>query len=201
MFALLFRLNASYEKRVYTTPTYLKIGEAAYLLTAMAGWNPKGLEIELKQGRKALALVAYGLQPPGKWSKIRVGKIQRAHDRMVDGGKDRLVRAAETGMKYMARLHGYDSFADLQAAVGDEDWEPPERAASMVQSLEASVEDFSDYEDSQDSLDGLDPESGDEVFVVVEDEQTDERGNLKTQRLRIQQISDTGEIEIEGRRR
>ena len=39
------------------------------------------------------------------------------------------------------------------------------------------------------------------MFVVVEDEQTDERGNLKTQRLRIQQISDTGEIEIEGRRR
>jgi hypothetical protein len=201
LFALLFRLNASYEKRVYTTPTYLKIGEAAYLLTAMAGWNPKGLEIELKQGRKALALVAYGLQPPGKWSKIRVGKLQRAHDRVLDAGKDRLARAAETGMRYMARLHGFDSFASLQAAVQDDGWEPPERAPSQIHSLEADVEDFSDYEDSQDSLDGLDPSSGDEVFVVVEDDQTDERGNLKTQRLRVQQISDTGEIEIERRRR
>ena len=40
VFAVLFRLNTSYKKRVYTTTTYLKVGEVAYLLTAMAGWNP-----------------------------------------------------------------------------------------------------------------------------------------------------------------
>src|SRR5439155_16398281 len=78
VFAVLFRLNASYVKAAYTTDTYIKIGEVAYLLTAAAGWNPRGLEVELKQGRKALALVAYGLQPSDKWSKIRVGKLARA---------------------------------------------------------------------------------------------------------------------------
>src|SRR5205814_889825 len=46
VFALIFRLNAKYVKSAYTTDTYIKIGEVAYLLTAAAGWNPKGLELE-----------------------------------------------------------------------------------------------------------------------------------------------------------
>jgi len=196
VFSVLFRLNASYKKRPYTTPTYLKIGEVAYLLTAMSGWNPKGLEIELKQAKKPLAFVAYGLQPPGKWSKIRVGKITRARERALRRGREELERAAEQGMAYMAFLHGYESFPELERAVADEDWEPPERT-ELPSDIEASADDFSEFADDSyddDSLDGVDP-NHDDVFVVVEDDQTDERGQLITQRMPKQRsASDTGEI-------
>lgn len=126
VFALLFRLNASYTRRVYTTDTYIKIGEVAYLLTAIAGWNPKGLDQEIKKTRKPLALIAYGLQPPDKWSSLRVKKLARAKERVAD--KHDLVRAVEVGMKLMARFHGYESWQELQAADerGDlEEGKPP----------------------------------------------------------------------------
>ncbi len=114
VFAQLFKLNASYVKSSYTTDTYIKIGEVAYLLTALSGWNPKGLELELKKGRKPLALVAYGLQPPDKWSAIRVRHLQAARDKIEDDAD--LVRAAEVGMRYMAQSHGYNSFEQLRGA-------------------------------------------------------------------------------------
>jgi hypothetical protein len=114
VFALLFRLNASYLKSSYTTDTYIKIGEVAYLLTAAAGWNPKGLELELKKPRKALALIAYGLQPPDKWSTIRVKHLARAREQVGDDAD--LVRAAEIGCRYMAKSHRFETFADLEEA-------------------------------------------------------------------------------------
>ncbi|MEZ0229726.1 MAG: hypothetical protein ACAI25_13955, partial [Planctomycetota bacterium] len=114
VFASLFKLNASYVKSAYTTDTYIKIGEVAYLLTALAGWNPKGLEIELKKGKKSLALIAYGLQPPDKWSAIRVRHLQAARDK-VAGDAD-LERASEIGMRYMARSHRFETFGQLRDA-------------------------------------------------------------------------------------
>lgn len=183
VFTVLFRLNASYKRRPYTTPTYLKIGEVAYLLTALAGWNPKGLELELKQGKKPLAFVAYGLQPPGKWSRVRVGKLHRAHDRALDGSDEALTRAVEQGMRYMALRHGKEDFAALERAAADEDWEPPARPVTPPrEKIEASGEDFSEYEDSRDS-DLAEFEEAADLFVVVEDHQTDEQGRLRTQRM------------------
>ncbi|MBI3726635.1 hypothetical protein HY251_22140, partial [bacterium] len=112
VFALIFRLNESYEKASYTTDTYIGIGEVAYLLTAVSGWNPRGLELELASARKALALVAYGLQPPDKNSAIRAKHLARARER-VRG--DELERACELGMRYMAGSHGCATFEELLA--------------------------------------------------------------------------------------
>lgn len=187
VFSVLFRLNASYKKRAYTSPTYLKIGEVAYLLTAMAGWNPKGLEIELKQAKKSLAFVAYGLQPPGRWSKARVGKLRRAHERVVDRDRAEHVRAVEQGMYYMALLHGFDTFAELEQEAASSQWEAPARpAAPPSEALHGSGDDFSDFPESQESgLAEIEEEAGD-LFVVVEDDQTDEAGRLITQRMKKQ---------------
>lgn len=196
VFALLFRLNASYVRRIYTTPTYLKIGEVAYLLTALSGWNPKGLEVELKQGKKALAFVAYGLQPPSKWSRVRVGKLQRARLRAEDKGQDELVRAAEQGQRYMALLHGYDRFDDLARDAAAEGWEPPaEPPRRQPRAGDVSGEDFSEFEDDRDSdtgdveepVEGDDDgsDTGDEEIVMFADEsETYEDGRLRTQRLK-----------------
>ncbi|RMG09399.1 MAG: hypothetical protein D6731_19575 [Planctomycetota bacterium] len=183
VFAALFALNASYRRRVYTTPTYLKIGEVAYLLTALAGWNPKGLELELKQGRKALAFVAYGLQPPGKWSRLRVRRLRRAYERALDRGDEQIERAIEQGMRYMAALHGFDDFAELEAEAADEEWVPETAEPRALDRAEASAEDFSEYEDSGDSfvVDAMD--EAEELFVVVEDGQASRSGRLKTQRM------------------
>ena len=196
VFTLLFRLNSSYKKRVYTTPTYLKTGEVAYLLTALAGWNPKGLEIELKQGKKPLAYVAYGLQRPGKWSQIRVGKLARARERMNDAGRDELVKAAEQGMHYMAVLHGYRSFEELERAASGADWSPPERFPSKLDvPLAKSEDEFSEYQDDGESGEVEAPTEGsdDELLMVVEDDQTDENGRLLTRRH--DRISDQGELD------
>ena len=193
VFSVLFRLNASYKRRVYTTPTYLKIGEVAYLLTALSGWNPKGLEIELKQGKKPLAFVAYGMQPPGKWSKIRAGKLTRARERALDRSDDEeLHHAGKVGMQYFALLHGYERFEDLEQAVNDPEWTPPERFPTQLPAeLEASGEDFSDYDDEPEEdedfvdEDESDDEDGEEeeVFMLVDEEETYEDGRLKTQRV------------------
>lgn len=196
VFALLFRLNSSYHKRVYTTPTYLKTGEVAYLLTAMAGWNPKGLEIELKQGKKPLAYVAYGLQPPGKWSQIRVGKLSRARERAVEAGRDEVAKAATQGMHYMAVLHGFRSFEELEQASERSDWTPPERFPSKLDvPLAKSEDEFSEYQDEGESGEVEAPPEGsdDELLMVVEDEQTDEQGRLISRRL--DRPSDEGGIE------
>lgn len=190
MFALLFRLNASYAKRAYTTPTYLKVGEVAYLLTAISGWNPKGLEIELKQGKKPLAAVAYGLQPPSKWSRLRVGKLRRALDRAKDLDRDGFARAVEQGMRYMALLHGFDSFDRLEREAEDEAWVPSNRAPKALPVAAASAEEFSEFEPEPESDLGelVDDGSGessedDEVLVVVDDDQLGPDGRLKTQRM------------------
>ncbi len=192
VFAVLFRLNASYVQRPYTTPTYLKIGEVAYLLTALSGWNPKGLEIELKQAKKPLAFVAYGLQPPGKWSKLRVGKLARAKERAQQRDADGLVRAVEAGQRYMALLHGQKTWDDLLAAAAAEDYEPPEAPpATLPAPLHASGEDFSEFEDDRESGIGPTDEAGededvsdeDEPVVVMTEDEADEDGRLKTQRM------------------
>ncbi|MGE0708756.1 MAG: hypothetical protein AB7N76_21360 [Planctomycetota bacterium] len=193
VFSVLFRLNASYKKRIYTTPTYLKIGEVAYLLTALAGWNPKGLEIELKQGRKALAFVAYGLQPPGRWSRIRVGKLRRAYERILDrsDGREEIWRACEQGMRYAAAVHGYESFEELEAVAASADWEPPApESTRLPANIQADQEDFSEYadEDSLEEEEEEDVESSedlsedDDVMVVIEDDDMDEAGRLRSQR-------------------
>jgi hypothetical protein len=190
VFSVLFRLNASYLKRIYTTPTYLKIGEVAYLLTALAGWNPKGLEIELKQSRKALAFVAYGLQPPGRWSKIRVGKIRRAYERLLDRENEEgeLERACEQGMRYMGALHGYASFDAFEAAAASVDWEPPApESTRLPMHIEADEEDFSEFADHESFEDVLEEESDDlseeDVMVVIDDDSFDDEGRLRTQRM------------------
>jgi hypothetical protein len=192
VFSVLFRLNASYKRRIYTTPTYLKIGEVAYLLTALSGWNPKGLQQELKQGRKALAFVAFGLQPPGRHSKGRVGKMRRAYERLLDvsGASDELTRAMEQGMRYMGALHGYNEFDDLEADAAGSEWEPPEpRQAHVPSQIQADDEDFSEFADESmdESGEGGDWDAeasdDDEVLVVVDDDQTNDDGSLKSQRL------------------
>lgn len=191
VFSVLFRLNASYKRRIYTTPTYLKIGEVAYLLTALSGWNPKGLQQELKQGRKALAFVAFGLQPPGRHSKGRVGKMRRAYERLLDvsGASDELTRAMEQGMRYMGALHGYNEFDDLEADAAGSEWEPPEpRQAHVPSQIQADDEDFSEYADESMDESGegdwdADASDDDEVLVVVDDDQTNDDGSLKSQRL------------------
>lgn len=197
VFALLFRLNASYVKRAYTTPTYLKIGEVAYLLTAAAGWNPKGLELELKQGKKPLAAVAYGLQPPGKWSRLRVGKLKRALERARDVERDAFARAVEQGMSYMAVIHGYRSFAELEREAQAEDWTPSERGApKMPAPVVASAEEFSEYEgeDTESDLgelvdDGEGSSEDEDVVVVMTEDEVHQDGRLKTQRMARQQAS------------
>ncbi len=191
VFSVLFRLNASYKRRIYTTPTYLKIGEVAYLLTALSGWNPKGLQQELKQGRKALAFVAYGLQPPGRHSKARIGKIRRAYERLLDvsGASDELTRAMEQGMRYMGALHGYNDFDDFEADAASSDWEPPEPDEAHVPSqIQADDEDFSEFADESMDESGegdwdAEASDDDEVLVVVDDDQTNDDGSLKSQRL------------------
>ncbi|MCO5170125.1 MAG: hypothetical protein M9894_27645 [Planctomycetes bacterium] len=198
VFALLFRLNASYVKRAYTTPTYLKIGEVAYLFTAVAGWNPKGLELELKQGKKPLAAVAYGMQPPGKWSRLRVGKLRRALERARDAERDEFARAVEQGMRYMAVVHGYPDFGALERAAQDEAWEPPSRAPKHLPvPASASAEEFSEYEGEQESDLGELVDDGssedDEPVVLMDDEEVHEDGRLKTQRMR-RQASDVGKV-------
>ncbi len=164
VFALLFRLNASYVKSSYTTDTYIKIGEVAYLLTALAGWNPKGLELELKKHRKPLALIAYGLQPPDKWSAIRAKHLAHAGEKVQDDPA--LVRAAEVGQRYMARSHGFETFAQLRDAA--ESGKLPEHGVSRddphrdleidsappARELETSAEHNS--AGSQDSTQGVD---------------------------------------------
>ena len=197
VYSVLFRLNSSYKRRVYTTPTYLKTGEVAYLLTALAGWNPKGLEIELKQGKKPLAFVAYGLQPPGKWSQIRVGKLQRARDRAGEAGREDIVKAADQGMHYMAVLHGFKSFAELAAAAAKEGWVPPERFASRVDvPLAKSEDEFTEYPEQDEGSNeaGLEG-SDDELLMVVEDDQTDEQGRLLSRRHRRARDDDDEEGE------
>ena len=58
------------------------------------GLRKAGLNISMsmREARKPLAFVAYGLQPPGKWSRIRVGKLRRAYERNLDMGKDEVER-------------------------------------------------------------------------------------------------------------
>jgi hypothetical protein len=142
-FKMLFRLNSSYSKSVYTTNTFIKLGEAAYLLTALSGWNPRGLDMELKS-RKALAFIAYGLQPADKWSAIRTRKFARVMDLHEDDQE--LWRAVKFGAVYMAEIHEYPSFeALLQAAQkGDElaAYDPDEenQAEQIKDELEASAE-------------------------------------------------------------
>ncbi len=195
VFALLFRLNASYVKRAYTTPTYLKIGEVAYLLTAAAGWNPKGLELELKQGKKPLAAVAYGLQPPGKWSRLRVAKLRRALERARDVDRDAFARAVEQGMAYMALIHGFRSFAELERAAQPEDWTPTERASPQLPGpVATSAEEFSEYEGEPESdvgevVDDGDSSEEEDVVVLMNEEEVHQDGRLKTQRMARQQAS------------
>lgn len=195
VFALLFRLNASYVKRAYTTPTYLKIGEVAYLLTAVAGWNPKGLELELKQGKKPLAAVAYGLQPPGKWSRLRAGKLRRALERARDLDREAFARAVEQGMQYMALIHGYRSFQELEREAQAEDWSPPERVpARLPAPIAASAEEFSEYEAEPESdlgelVDDDASSEDEEVVVLLDEEELHDDGRLKTQRMARQQAS------------
>lgn len=112
-FKILFRLNNSYLKRVYTTSTFIKLGEAAYLLTALAGWNAKGLDVELKN-RKPLAFIAYGMQPPNKLSAVRARKFARVMDKYEDDPE--LWRSLEIGARMMAEIHGFESFEALHAA-------------------------------------------------------------------------------------
>ncbi|MEZ6188106.1 MAG: hypothetical protein R3F62_24245 [Planctomycetota bacterium] len=202
VFSVLFRLNASYKKRVYTSPTYLKIGEVAYLLTALSGWNARGLEVELKQLRKPLAFVAYGLQPPGKWSRIRVGKLARAKERAERKSRDDVARACEQGQRYMALMHGTRDFAELQRLAGDPDWEPPEHAPSRVGRLsQVDPDDFSDFEDSEDGagLADVDPHvsTDGELFIFVADDETNEAGEILDKHGRPSQmgrVSDMGTL-------
>lgn len=162
VFAVIFRLNASYVKASYTTDTYIKIGEVAYLLTAAAGWNPRGLEMELKNAKKALALIAYGLQPPDKWSKIRVGKLSRTKDRI--SGNHELERALEVGEKYMAAGHGYESFAELEEAASsgtlpEGGAQPPNAAAQDLSVDSESGRD--ELEASANDIPSRDPDADD----------------------------------------
>jgi hypothetical protein len=189
VFSLLFRLNASYSKRAYTTPTYLKIGEVAYLLTAVSGWNPKGLEIELKQMKKPLAAVAYGLQPPSKWSRVRVGKLRRTLERAREVRAVRVARAVEQGMRYMAVLHGFTDFAALEKVAQDERWVPSEKVPkSLPVPAASSGEEFSEYDEDKESdvsvlTDDDASAEDDELMVVVDDDDLKPDGSLKTQRI------------------
>jgi hypothetical protein len=59
----LFRVAEAYREGPASADLIYKIGEVAYLLTAVQAFNPRGLEIALS-GTNPLAFTAYGLQPP-----------------------------------------------------------------------------------------------------------------------------------------
>jgi len=121
----LFGIAEAYRPGPGSADLIFKIGEVAYLLTAVQGFNPRGLEIALA-GTNALAFTAYGLQPPlGKegGALYRYKRLLAARERVLglpaEGKADKgaLLRAIDQGFAYMAVVHGYEDVAAFAKAV------------------------------------------------------------------------------------
>ena len=104
-FKLIFRLNEVYVGAPHTANTYYKLGEVAYLLTVLVGWNAKGVEIALKDS-KPLGFIAYGMQPECDRPE-RLYKRLNAQRRKFKDRED-VLDAISTGIKYMALIQGWD---------------------------------------------------------------------------------------------
>jgi hypothetical protein len=122
-----FRIAESYRAGPASSDLIYKIGEVAYLLTAVQGFNAKGLELSLS-GRNPLAFIAYGLQPVApkesgalayRYRRLSEARARlaatngngKAHDANVD-----LVWAIDQGLAYMAATHGFETVEALAKA-------------------------------------------------------------------------------------
>ncbi len=115
-FKIIFRLNASYVAAPHTANTYYKLGEVAYLMTVVAGWNSKGLELTLRD-TKPLGFIAYGMQPKSKAPEHRWRQLKRSRVRHKD--RDDVQAAIDIGMRYMAIIHGCDDADEFEDEMAD----------------------------------------------------------------------------------
>jgi hypothetical protein len=122
----LFGIAEAYRPGPDSADIIYKIGEVCYLLTAVEGFNPKGLEVSLA-GRNPLAFIAYGLQPaapkeagPGRRYRRMVEARARVEQREASNGdadqKRELLRAIDQGLLYMAKIHGFETVDALGRA-------------------------------------------------------------------------------------
>ncbi len=138
----LFRIAEAYRPGPASADLIYKIGEVAYLLTAVEGFNPRGLEFSLA-GRNPLAFIGYGLQPAaqkegglahryrrlfaararieaealappdGNGTAVRVASgVEASHPDARE-----LLTAIDQGFAYMAVIHGHADVAAMARAV------------------------------------------------------------------------------------
>ncbi len=116
-----FRVAEAYRPGPAYSDLIYRIGEVAYFLTAVEGFNPKGLELSIG-GKNPLAYIAYGLQPPAKEPRRRLKRLldaraQFASEGTRNGAAAEILAAIDRGLEYMARIHGYRSAAEMERAV------------------------------------------------------------------------------------
>ena len=113
-----FRLAEATPSGPQWSDLILKIGEVAYYLTALEGLNSAGLEMSLR-GRNALAFVAYGLQPAAGSPARRLARLNRVRARIagLDDPPKGLLGACDQGLRYMAKIHGFESVDAMEEAV------------------------------------------------------------------------------------
>lgn len=113
-----FRIAEAYRPSPAHADLIFRIGEVAYFLTAVEGFNAKGLELSLA-GKNPIAFIAYGLQPRAKEPRRRFERMQKA--RAAAGGAEGangIVGAIDTGLAYMARIHGFNDVREFEKKLG-----------------------------------------------------------------------------------
>jgi hypothetical protein len=125
-----FRVAEAYRPGPAYSDLIYRIGEVAYFLTAVEGFNPKGLELSLG-GKNPLAYVAYGLQPKAKEPRRRLRRLLEARANAaqgtdpsgaaagVNGGRGEIIAAIDRGLEYMAKIHGFSDAKAFEKAMGD----------------------------------------------------------------------------------
>lgn len=113
-----FRVAEAYRPGPASADLIYRIGEAAYFLTAVEGFNPKGLELSLG-GKNPIAYIAYGLQPAAKEPRRRLERLRKCREKAsASEGLNGIVGAIDLGLAYMAQIHGYKDVKAFAAAVG-----------------------------------------------------------------------------------
>jgi hypothetical protein len=114
-----FRIAEAYHPGPASADLIFRIGEVAYFLTAVEGFNPKGLELSLA-GTNPIAFIAYGLQPAAKAPRRRFEQLQKARATAgAAGGANGLVGAIDQGLTYMAKIHGYRDVKDFERGLAE----------------------------------------------------------------------------------
>lgn len=112
-----FRVAEAYRPGPAHADLIYRIGEVAYFLTAVEGFNPKGLELSLG-GKNPLAYIAYGLQPPAKEPRRRLERLKKAREAAAaQGGAEAIVAAIDQGLAYMAKIHGHPDLKAFEKAL------------------------------------------------------------------------------------